>query len=391
MTAVSVLSTNVVTDGYLYAADKKESQESSQNNGQDSKVHYVKNVIKVSAKKPEPKNVGRIEVSGTDFVVDGKKIYLNGVNTPWDNWNDFGGDFDVKFWKEHFALLKESGINACRVWISCNGDVGIDIDDKGYVSGATGSHWSNVDKLFQIADENGIYIMATLMSFDHFKNTYNNYEKWRKMVKSDSNVDSYINNYVIPFCKKYDKYDSLFSIDLCNEPDWVYENDESGKIDWSILCKLFAKEAAAIHENSDILVTIGFAMTKYNSDKYEGNHGSDKYLQSLYNNKNAYLDYYSPHFYEWEATWFNFPFDKSPVSFGVEDGKPAVVGEFPATGMTDKTEGSKNMDGSECYVGLYNNGWNGAFAWTSNGVDSCGSLDDFAKGAKKVYDSGLVK
>ena len=42
------------------------------------------------------------------------------------------------------------------------------------------------------------------------------------------------------------------------------------------------------------------------------------------------------------------------------------------------------MDGNECYVNTYNSGWNGIMAWTSNGVDTCGKLDDFVEGVVKV-------
>lgn len=327
---------------------------------------------------------GKVSVSGTDFVVGDAPIYMNGVNTPWDKWNDFGGAFNEGFWSEHFALLHENGINATRIWICCNGDVGMLIDSEGMVSGATTKHWEDLDTLFTLAEENGIYIMATLMSFDNFKDSNKTYQSWRKMTQNEEAIDSYVENYVIPFCQRYDDFDSLWSIDLCNEPDWVHENAESGQLAWEDICNLFAKEAAAIHKNSDVLVTVGFGMIKYNSDSYEGNYGSDEYLKGRYNDQDAYLDFYSTHFYEWEAPWFGFPFDKSPADFKLDGTKPCVIGEFPATGMLGNVNGSQAVSGDECYINCYNNGWNGAFAWTSNGVDACGSLDDFKDGALEV-------
>lgn len=328
---------------------------------------------------------GQVTVEGTDFIVNGEALYMNGVNTPWDNWNDFGGSFSRSFWAEHFALLKENGINSVRVWISCNGDVGMSITEDGYVNGATTKHWDNLDTLFTLAEENGIYIMATLMSFDHFKDSNGTYESWRKMIMDEELMDSYIQNYLIPFCERYDDFNSLWSIDLCNEPDWIHENAECGKISWDNICELFAKEAAAIHENSDILVTVGFGIIKYNSEEYTGNMGSDEYLQSLYNNEKAYLDFYSTHYYEWEAPWYGFPFDKSPVEFGLDGTKPCVLGETPAVGMLGNVNGSQAMSGDECYINAYKNGWNGIMAWTSNGTDDCGNLDNFKNGAMEVY------
>ncbi|MBQ8327533.1 MAG: cellulase (glycosyl hydrolase family 5) [Lachnospiraceae bacterium] len=328
---------------------------------------------------------GRVTVEGTEFVVDGENIYMNGSNVPWNNWNDFGGSFNKKFWNEHFATLHESGINSVRVWISCNGDAGMSITKEGYVNGASTKHWEHLDTLFTLAEENGIYVMATLMSFDHFKDSNNTYNSWRTMIQDETLMDSYVENYLIPFCERYDDFNSLWSIDLCNEPDWIYENSECGKISWENICKFFAKEASAIHDNSDILVTIGFGMIKYNSEIYSGNMGSDEYLQSLYADEAAYLDFYSTHYYEWEATWYGFPFDVTPTEFGLDGTKPCVLGEFPAVGMLGNVNGSKEMSADDCYINLYNNWWNGAFAWTSNGVDDCGSLEDFKTGAMEVY------
>jgi len=39
----------------------------------------------------------RVSVSGTKFLVNGKEIIMNGANTPWNKWNDFGGGY-VSSW-----------------------------------------------------------------------------------------------------------------------------------------------------------------------------------------------------------------------------------------------------------------------------------------------------
>src|SRR5512141_1993874 len=117
----------------------------------------------------------RITVSGTQFMAGGQRIWINGANTPWNNWNDFGGSYNASWWDSHFQQLHDNGVNATRVWIICSGEVGIVISDAGVVSGATDAHWTSLDSFFQIAQQKQIYIMATLMSFDSFKNTYTTY------------------------------------------------------------------------------------------------------------------------------------------------------------------------------------------------------------------------
>lgn len=327
----------------------------------------------------------RVYVEGKKFLVDGREIWFNGVNTPWQHWDEFGLCMEPDFWEEHYKMLHEAGINSSRVWITCSGDVGIEIDENGYVKGATKQHWDDVKCLFEAAERNGIYVMATFMSFDHFKTENKNHMRWRAMVQSDETIDSYIQNYVIPFCEKFGHYNSLWSIDLCNEPDWVYENEEAGKLDWKYLCRFFAKAAAAIHKNSEILVTIGYAIVKYNSAKYFGDLGCDTYMQECFADEKAYMDFYSTHYYEWMAPNYNIPFDKSPDEFGIITDKPVVLGEFPAKGLIGDQTNSMPMDTTACYLGCYENGWQGIMAWTSDGIDSCGNMKDIEPAAVAVF------
>ncbi|MBR6265614.1 MAG: hypothetical protein IKR66_03370, partial [Bacteroidales bacterium] len=65
-------------------------------------------------------NAQRISIQGNSFVCNGEKIFLVGTNTPWDNWNDFGGNFNPQFWADEFAKLEKNGINSSRIWISCD-------------------------------------------------------------------------------------------------------------------------------------------------------------------------------------------------------------------------------------------------------------------------------
>ncbi len=303
-----------------------------------------------------------IYIEDGTFKLGGEEIWLTGMNAPWQKWNDFGGGYNAEYWSEVFSMMHEDGFNSCRIWITCNGDVGINIDENGFVSGATDKHWQDLDSLFALAAENEIYVMATLISFDHFKDTNTNHKRWRAMVQNTEAIDSYVGNYVIPFCQRYDSNDYVWSIDLINEPDWVFENTECGQISWENIGDYFARACAAIHENTDdMLVTIGFGIIKYNSDKYEGNYGSDEFLRSRYDNENAYVDFWSTHYYDWQATWFNCPFLLSAEEFGIDMSKPRVVGECSHTGI----KALRNIKPIEdCYEWAYNNGWNGVLAWT---------------------------
>ena len=312
----------------------------------------------------------RIVIADGRFMVGDHHIWINGANTPWHHWNDFGGDFDEAWWDAEFQRLHDAGINATRVWITCNGDVGIVIDEDGQVAGATAAHWKNVDQLFRIAERHRVYVMATLLSFDHLKSGHAKFQRWRNWISRDDAIDSYVDRYLLPFLDRYGGSPWLWSIDLMNEPDWVFEHADNGRVPWVRLQSYFARAARAIHSHSRVLVTVGLAMLKYNSDtaaSCQGNQVSDQALQARISDPGARLDFYSTHYYDWNGEIWGNALYLSPGAYRLPTDKPGVVGEMPAKG----TAGHSIV---EDYEAAYRNGWQGAMGWTSNGVDGMGTL-----------------
>jgi len=167
-----------------------------------------------------------ISIKGNEFYVDSKRIWLNGVNTPWNVWNDFGGKFDYNWWNSHFQTLKNYGINCSRIWISCDGNGAVKTDSKG-VTGLSETFFKDCDSLFAIAKRNGIYIDATMMSFDHCKENNSNFLNWRKIITNKEASQTFIDNYLIPFLNRYKSNPYLFAICLCNRSEWVFKNKEN--------------------------------------------------------------------------------------------------------------------------------------------------------------------
>lgn len=321
----------------------------------------------------------KVTVDGTKFMVDGKELWINGVNTPWQKWNDFGGSFDPEFWDSHFAELHEIGINSVRVWVNCNSMVSIKLKTTGEVREVTEKHWQDVDKLFEIAEKHQIYLMPTLLSFDHCKNTDSSAERWRKVISDETAMQSYIDSYVKPFAERYGSNPYMLGIDLMNEPDWVHENEECGKLSLESLSKFFAKCTAGAHEaNPDVLVTVGMGMIKYNSDKSNcsGNIISDEIMKSHGGDK-ACLDFYSVHYYDWMKPNWGSAFESSPADYGLDMSKPVFLGEIGTeTPLKD------------VYQSCYDLGWNGVMMWTSNNTDNgephAKNWDDLEAAAKNI-------
>jgi hypothetical protein len=321
----------------------------------------------------------KVTIDGTKFMVDGKELWINGVNTPWQYWNDFCGNFNEEFWDKTFKQLSEDNVNCTRIWVNCNGQGVVRLKSTGEVKNINEAHWTDLDKLFAIAEKYKVYVLPTLLSFDHCKD-----EQWQTLVSSKDAVDSYAEQYVAEFAKRYGDNEYLFGIDIMNEPDWVYENEECGQIEWDKLSYLFGKCAATIHENSSALVTVGMGIIKYNSDQYEGNKISDEYLKELTGNDKAYVDFYSTHYYQWQASYYGSPYKSSPQEFGLDDTKPCVMGE-----NSNDDADQINMTLTEKYKSMHDNGWNGLMVWMEYQEDDeswyCYDLTQEATNAMAEY------
>lgn len=305
---------------------------------------------------PDPS--AKVYIENGKFMVDGGELWINGVNTPWHHWNDFTGNMDCEFWDKSFEQLASDGINATRIWLNCNGESVVQLRADGSVLKINDSHWEDLDKLFEIAAKHKVYVMATLSSFDHFKDGGSG-ERWRTMINTRESADSFAERYVKEFCERYGEHPYLFSIDIMNEPDWVHENAECGQLRWEDLSYFFGKCASVIHETCSTPVTVGMAMIKYNSPNYEGDMISDEYLRELTGLENSYMDFYSPHFYLWmKQSGLGFPFDVTPEEYGLITDKPCIIGE-----TSNDQEKGYGMSLTEVYQTSYEMGWGGVMVW----------------------------
>jgi hypothetical protein len=313
----------------------------------------------------------RIALANGEFMAGSRRIWINGANTPWHDWNDIGGRFDRAWWDSEFRSLHDHGINATRVWISCDGQVGLRIDDSGSVSGATQAYWDDLDSLFEIAAKHQVYVLATLLSFDHMHDNHPGYLRWRKWLGSDANIDSYVGSVLVPFVHRYGDTPWLWAIDLMNEPDWVFESKEDGQFAWATLQAYFARAAVAIHKGSPILVTVGMAMPKYESETAFGSKGNkvgDAALRARVDDPGARLDFYTVHYYDWcGKLWGPAPY-LGPGAYGMPLDKPSIIGEMPAKGTGGHTT-------AQDYESTFEKGWQGAMGWTSDEVDEMGGMD----------------
>ena len=323
----------------------------------------------------------RISIVGNKFMLNDKEFFLIGTNTPWDNWNDFGGNYNGQFWEDEFARLEKCGINSSRIWISCDAAGQPFVDKEGYPHPASQQFWDNMDDMLAKARKHGIYIMATTMSFDHLDNTKPASENWMALLSCTQKVKQYCDTFLIPLCERYKDNPFFFSIDLCNEPEWMHEHKKYGSLEWDYMQMFIGMCAAAIHESkSPIPVTVGSASVKWSCDKIDGNKWSDAILQEMTMNPLAYLDFWQIHYYEW-TNQFDNPFHQNPEFWGLND-KPCVIGETPANNEIY----GLSISYEDIYSLPYSLGYAGVYPWTSNGAGTgnFGTIKNFGSAAKKI-------
>jgi len=346
-----------------------------------------------------------VNIVNKKFVVNDNPscpIYFNGANTPWESWNDFGGTYNQSKWAQDMVDLKAKGINASRIWFTCNGGGQPTIANDGTCT-VSQAFWNNCDHLFAQAQNNGVYIMATMMSFDHTKPANPNATNWQNMLADSAKTRKFIDAFLIPFVNRYKTNPYLWSIDLCNEIEWIYENrgsDNWPSASYSVLQRYVAMASEALRsasvartDGSHVLITMGSACTKWNGTKMrngsngagwqnnsDGNKWSDAALKAQYNKTNVGLDFYSPHFYGWVDAWYSSPFVKSPTDFGMYE-KACMVGEMPSRDPMI----TPSMSLTTAFNNLKTLGWQGHMPWTSNLTtnltNEVGALSDFGAAA----------
>ena len=335
-------------------------------------------------------NAQEVTISGNKFTVDNSEIWFNGINTPWHLFVDFGrSDFNPTWWSDEFARYKDNHINLARVWIHMSGEVSPDIDATGHVSGTSSLFWDHMDHLMDVAEANQVYVLPALFSFDITKNGYKTTAQWRAHIKSEANIQSYIDNVLIPLVQRYDNRPYLLAWEICNEPEWMFENSEHGPQAFTDVQKWHAMLAAAIHENSSKMVTTGSAAPKWNSPiydswgEYEGNMFSDEALSATINNANAYLDFYQYHWYPWQSQYMQSPFTKTTAEYQVDD-RPVIVGESEGNDVCDQYV---CQTVTEMYESAYTNGFDGVAAWKTPQNDGHGTFENIAVATNEFYNN----
>ncbi len=294
-----------------------------------------------------------------------KKRFLYGVNYAW---NVFGGDFGgVPQWGQHgvsnnagavsadLADMRAHGAGTIRWWMFPDfRGAGVTFDASDTPTGLGGTAVADIDKALELAEQNDVYLMLTLFSFDAFKPTGDvsgiRVPGIAPMVTDDARRAALMQvvRQVAQTVEASPYAHRMMAWDVINEPEWAISGtdpyaDPAFTPDASSLqtvtfsqMETFVKDAiSALRGESSALVTVGGAAAKWARDWSQVD-----------------VDFYSLHIYDWVDQYW--PYSDPPGTYGLS--KPIVMQEMAFDGLSGTPYGTVVQS-------FWDTGYAGAMPW----------------------------
>ena len=293
-----------------------------------------------------------------------------GGNLPWVHfgYDVGGGSFDPAAVGSAFGNLSAAGANAVRFWLHADGRASPAFAPDGTVAAPGGSTWkSDLRTVLQLAASHELVLQLCLWSFDMCKQEVSTIPVHAELIRNASKAESYIENALLPMLALLDG--SPVVVEVINEPEWCMEGPCNTKecVTTTQMQAFVARVAEAVHNYSELAVTVGSASLKWSTSRPGGgqaDYWSDSALKAAYpaaTGDSGTLDLFNVHYYDWmyDPSWGYDPCRK-PASYwsGGATTKPVVVAELPP--------GSDHYNASAMLECALRNGFAGDLFWAIN-------------------------
>lgn len=313
-----------------------------------------------------------------------QKRFMYGMNYAWRNFaGDFGGvtpwtipgvsaapdDYDADL-----ADMRAHGANVIRWWVfpDFRGD-GVTFDGSESPTGLGGTALADLAKALELAEQNDLYLMLCLFSFDGFRPSESVAGIWTPgiapIVQTPAKRSALLENVVRPFAAAAaasPHANRLIAWDVINEPEWAMTGpspygdqnyDPSADLDpinHAEMESFVGDVVSVLRDESQALITVGGTAFKW----------ANAWTQTD-------VDFYQFHMYEWIDQWW--PYTDPASTYGLT--KPIVMGEFP---MGDLKPGASYDDVVSSW---WQHGFAGALSWhydeaTAAGLDAVKAFAD---------------
>lgn len=335
----------------------------------------------------------RDSMDGNWAVINGKKVFLSGMNVAWISNNSFGSDVgdkkaDMNLFASKVKNIRKAGGNALRWWLHTDGSNCPKIDEDGAVSGLGTKTIENIKAGLDTAQAYGVVVSMCLFSFDMLvpgdgdgKASYSSYnlDANHKFLTEPENIDTYLEKGLKPILESVGSHPAVMCWEVFNEPEGMLAEANwshvTKKITVDDILRITNKIAGFVHKNSTKMVSTGIASTDYIKNY------NDKSLIAAGGDNDGYLDFYMIHYYpEWAGS------DKSPFHNPASHwnmDRPILIGEFPAKSWSTsmKSPAGNQLRTTktivDAYEYAYENGYAGAMSWCMSEPDSGSILGNY--------------
>jgi len=311
---------------------------------------------------------------GSTILWNGANSYLFGANYAWQN---CGTDFGTGGWGKYtdwnaistdFAAMHSQGVSVVRWWVFADGRYSPDFNSDGTVSGFDSYVLGNIDQALQIAANNHIYLLLTVMDSTMWGGaSYNGSVQMgghSAIITSAMVQQTYLDNALKPLLQHIaasPNKNTVLGYDLVNEPEsqmsgyWGGSNLAAGAVQ-----SFVQKCTSYVHSYSGGgYATVGAAKPLWVATW-----------------KGLGLDFYQIHYYS-NYDGGGTPGNALPTYASLNLDKPCIVGEFPTAdssyGLTDTAAYS-----AQWYLDtIYKDGYAGALAWSYRVGDGVSNWSSF--------------
>ena len=323
------------------------------------------------------------------LVINGKPLFISGMSIAWHSFgNDLNDDspIDEFTFSQYIKDVRKAGGNAVRWWLHNDASFCPKIDANGNVTGLAKYSIESMQKVLDIAYENGVVVAMCLFSHNLFvpgtKSTWSDYDINRnyKLFTNADKMDTYIQYGLRPILEAVGNHPAVMCWEVFNEPEGMTTehgwSDMAQTISYDNVIKFTAKVAAEVHKRTVKMASTG--IHEFNKSSYFPRYTAAN-LKAAANDTLGYLDFYMAHYYpQFQGTGAAMsPFQNNASHWGLD--KPVLIGEFPGRSWAQMTI-------TNAFNYAYNNGYVGALSWSMTDAEM-GSIEETAPALKNLFEN----